>query len=284
LIGAPPGYVGFEDAEPVFEQIRQRPYSILLLDEIEKAHPDVFNILLPILEDGKTKDNHEKVIMFNNVIILMTTNAGAAEAMKLIENGGKAGMGFGDSDADTPEKMKGQLEKIYEKSRQQANGGPFRPEMINRIEMLGGFVTYVPLAREVVANIAKKQIGDIGKRLGNADGQNLPGITLEVSDAVMEELCKQGYNPAMGARPMQKVIREKVINPLTKWIMENRAEVEKASQAGGAKIVITSLEMNALRRYVTPPTLAKNDATANDNKTAAKKTAIKKKVGENPSL
>ncbi len=276
LIGAPPGYVGFEDAEPVFEKVRQRPYSILLLDEIEKAHPDVFNILLPILEDGKTKDNHENIIMFNNVIILMTTNAGAADAMNLIETGGATGMGF-DDNVQSPAEMKQKLEKIYEKSRQKANGGPFAPEMINRINMLGGFVTYIPLAQEVVAKIANKQIKDISKRLSNADGQNLPGVTLSVTEKVMEEMCKLGYNPAMGARPMQKVIREKIINPLTEWLMINREQVEKAAKGGDVKLVINSLALDDMDSYVVPPTIEKATPTANDNATTAKITDTPKR-------
>ncbi len=297
LIGAPPGFVGFEDSEPVFEQIRQRPYTILLLDEIEKAHPDVFNILLPILQDGQTTDNHGNTIKFNNTIILMTTNAGASEAMELISKGGKTGgMGFGKNTLE-PEELKTALEKIYAQAISQpipatafapARAALFRPEMVNRINMLGGFITYLPLAKEVVALIAKKQIGDISARLSNADGQGLSGVSLSVAPKVMDELCKMGYDPTMGARPMDKVIRDKIINPLTKWLMENREEIEKASEKSAVTIVINSIEMNDKRRYAVAPSIVPNEPpaseTANDNVVTKKRSAARKKraVGQNP--
>ncbi len=264
LTGAPPGYVGFEDAEPALtERIRQRPYSILLLDEIEKAHPKVFDKFLSILNDGKMVDNHGKTVLFNNVIVVMTTNAGANKVQDLLDK--KDGMSF-DTDTETTDaKLQEKMEKIYSEAVKAGtpNFGPFRPEMINRIEELGGFITFMPLARDVVANIAKRQIELVGQRLSNTDGSNLPGVTLEVSKEVMDQLAKEGYNPAMGARPLRKVVREKVANPLGKWVMLHREEIEAfVKKEGKATLVIDSIDNFAPKMVKTAP--------ANDNKAAAK--------------
>ena len=241
LIGAPPGYVGFDTAEPALtEKIRKRPYSILLLDEIEKAHPDVYNILLPALNDGKMTDNQGKTVLFNNVIVIMTTNAGAAQATSLLE--GKGSMGFGSLSAASSAKTEEELSRIYAKARSIANGGPFRPEMINRIEELGGFITFLPLDQAVVSNLAVRELAKINKRLTSQAGANMKDVTLTVSDEAMQQLAKEGYNPSMGARPLRKVVREKVANPFGKWLMANKEKVAAfVAEHGGVKIVIDSL-------------------------------------------
>ncbi len=275
LIGAPPGYVGFDDAEPALtERIRQRPYSILLLDEIEKAHPDVFNVLLPVLEDGKMTDSHGKTVLFNNVIIVMTTNLGATKVQKLIESNGKSGL-F-DTDTQTPEKLQEEMAAIYAEAAKQANGGPFRPEMINRINALGGFITFVPLAEEVIAKIAVREISQINDRLGKTDGSDLPGATLEITPEIMKQICKEGYNPAMGARPLQTVVREKIINPFAEWIMLHKDEVRDfISKEGPTKIVISSLGVDEAGDPAVTPVLVK---AANDNQPVKKKASAKKKL------
>ncbi len=286
LIGAPPGFVGFESAEPALtEKIRQRPFSILLLDEIEKAHPDVFNVLLPILNDGKMTDNQGKTVLFNNVIIVMTTNAGAVTVMNYLKGGSSIGFDTG-AQVNTPEKTSDDLKKIYKKAVTESSepGRPplFRPEMINRIEELGGFITFLPLEPAVISKLVDRELDKVNKRLTNQDAVNLRDVTLEVSAAVREQLAKDGYDKANGARPMRKVVREKIQNPLGKWLMRNKETLAAfTAEHGPAKIVIDALP------FVTPH-LAKMDvpvpeaSVANDNATAKKPPRAKTKKSQGP--
>jgi len=268
LIGAPPGYVGFDSAEPALtEKIRQRPYSILLLDEIEKAHPKVFDVLLPILNDGKMTDNQGKTVLFNNVIVVMTTNLGAKEAMALLK-GGSGGMELDSASGHkTPEEQEAALSKVYEKAR----GQFFRPEMVNRIEELGGFVTFIPLAPEVIHKLVDREVEKVNKRISDQTGAGLKGVTLEVGQAAKEQLAEEGYKPDMGARPLRKVVREKIANPLGEWLMGNKEKVLKfAAENGGAKLVIKSLpkklgdDLDIVLTTATPALAAAASAT-NDN-------------------
>lgn len=240
LIGAPPGYVGFEDSQPALtEQVRRRPYCVLLLDEIEKAHPDVFNVFLSILNDGKMKDNKGKTVLFNNVIIIMTTNMGANEVAARLS--GKSGMGFGEKVGQKiiqPE----ELDKIYDEKMKPENGGVFRPEMVNRINELGGFITFVPLEQSIINALVQKEIEKVAKRLVNPAGGNLPGAKLIVGEEVMAQLAKEGYNPAMGARPMKKAVRERISNPLAEWKMENIDKLKRfIAENGGVVIKIDKI-------------------------------------------
>jgi ATP-dependent Clp protease ATP-binding subunit ClpC len=240
LIGAPPGYVGFDSAEPALtERIRQRPYSILLLDEVEKAHPDVFNVLLPVLNDGKMTDNQGKTVLFNNVIVIMTSNLGAKEAMAALQSGGNNGLALGESTLEkSPEEQQEILAKIYERERKSF----FRPEMVNRVEELGGFVTFIPLAPQVIDNLVDRQVELVSKRISDPTGAGLKDVKLAITPEVKEQLAKEGYKPDMGARPLRKVIREKIANPLGKWLMGNKEELAKFAAAnGGAKLVISAL-------------------------------------------
>lgn len=261
----PPGYVGFDSAEPALtEKIRQRPYSILLLDEIEKAHPDVFNVLLPVLNDGKMTDNQGKTVLFNNVIVVMTTNLGAKEAMAALRGGAN-----GSFDQGTAEMPAEQQEAILAKKYETARGQFFRPEMVNRIEELGGFVTFIPLAPSVIKNLVNREIDKINKRISDPTGANIKGITLELGQDAHDQLAKEGYKPEMGARPLRKVVREKVSNPLGKWVIANKAEiVEFVAKNGGAKIVIDTVGAAfAPRLEKTAAVVAEASAKAtNDNK------------------
>lgn len=300
LIGAPPGYVGFDSAQPALtEEIRQRPYSILLLDEIEKAHPDVFNVLLPVLNDGEMKDNQGKTVKFNNVIVVMTTNLGAKEAMAALQGAGNNGLALGSSNIEkTPEEQQEILARIYERERKSF----FRPEMVNRIEMLGGFITFIPLAQEVIGKLVNRELKNVNNRLSDPTGANFAGVTLEVSDDVMAQLAKEGYKPDMGARPLEKVVREKLGNPLAFWLLENEDKLKAFAESnGGAKIFINKLdegfnpEMKSPKELLATPAAksqntdfnAKADkpaakAPANDD--AAKKPAARKRksAGNDP--
>ncbi len=265
LIGAPPGYVGFDSAEPALtEKIRKRPYSILLLDEIEKAHPDVFNVLLPALNDGRMTDNQGKVALFNNVIVVMTTNAGAAAATALLQ-GEKKGITFGLPDVfnESASDMEEQIKKIYKEAVTKPQGPDkpalFRPEMINRIEELGGFIQFVPLAKSVVSTLVSREIDKVNVRLSSQAGANVKGLSIEVTDAVKAQLSDLGYDPAMGARPLRKVVREKISNRFGKWLLANRAAAEAfIAENGPAKIVIDNLDTFT-------GALVKATAIANDN-------------------
>ncbi len=270
LIGAPPGYVGFDSAEPALtEKVRQRPYSIVLFDEIEKAHPKVFDVLLPVLNDGKMEDNQGKTVLFNNVIVVMTTNLGAKEAMALVKNGGSASMGFGAAaDADkSPEAVQKRLEGTYKKAR----GDFFRPEMINRIEELGGFVTFLPLSQVVVSKLIDREISKVSDRLSKNDGAGLAGVSLEVGADVRAKLAKDGYVPEMGARPMRKVIREQIANPLGKWLMANKEELAAfVAKNGPTKLVIDKVGAEFA------PQIEK--AVSNNNTAEAAAKPVRKKV------
>jgi len=271
LIGAPPGYVGFDSAEPALtERIRQRPYSILLLDEIEKAHPDVFNVLLPVLNDGKMTDNQGKTVLFNNVIVVMTSNLGAKEAMAALENGGNSLALGGNSVEKTPEEQQAQLSAIYARAR----GQFFRPEMVNRIEELGGFVTFIPLSHQVIDNLVDREVGKVSKRISDPTGAGFKNVSLEITPEVKEQLAKEGYKPDMGARPLRKVIREKIANPLGKWLMGNKAELAKfAAENGGAKLVIKSIGADFKPELVSAkePALVAAPAANDDAKKPARK-------------
>ncbi|MDP2205448.1 MAG: ATP-dependent Clp protease ATP-binding subunit [Alphaproteobacteria bacterium] len=241
LIGAPPGYVGHDSTEPALtERIRQRPYSILLLDEIEKAHVDVFNVFLSILNDGKMTDQQGKTVLFNNVIIVMTTNLGASDAMAALQGGGSNGLQLGQSTLEkSPEEQQEILSKIYERARKSFFS---RPEMVNRIEELGGFVTFIPLAPEVITKLVDRQVDLVSKRISDPTGADIKGVSLELSPEVKAQLAKDGYKPDMGARPLRKAIREKIANPLGKWLMGNKEELAKFAAAnGGAKLVINAM-------------------------------------------
>jgi ATP-dependent Clp protease ATP-binding subunit ClpC len=274
LIGAPPGYVGFDTAEPALtERIRQRPYSILLLDEVEKAHPDVFNILLGVLNDGKMSDNQGKKVLFNNVIVMMTSNLGAKEAMAAIK-GGSSGSFDSHSSEMTAEKQQEILSKKYETAR----GQFFRPEMINRIEELGGFVTFVPLGEVVIRRLVDRELDKVSKRISDSTAVGLKNVTLEVGDDVKNEIAKNGYKPDMGARPLRKEVREKIQNPLGGWLMANKGKVAKfVAENGAAKIVIDKIgALFEPKLVAVEPTPAAAATVSNDNTAgspAAKKLA-----------
>jgi len=289
LIGAPPGYLGHDSTEPALtEKIRQKPFSILLLDEIEKAHPDVFNTLLPILEHGKMTDNQGKTVLFNNVIIVMTTNVGAEKVQRLIEsNGSTSRMGFGAGEEMPPEELRKKMAEIYDASAKRENGGPFKPEMINRINALGGFITFGPLEEDVIAKIADREISQTSDRLSAPEGSNIPGATLEVSDDIKKQLCKDGYNPAMGARPLQTMVREKIVNPVSEWVLLHGDEVRAyIAENGPAKIVIDKLEFDEEGGPVVNPRLVAKAAaaavSANDNAPVEQKKPARKKAGPQP--
>jgi ATP-dependent Clp protease ATP-binding subunit ClpB len=191
LIGAPPGYVGYDEGGKLTEAIRRRPYSVILLDEMEKAHPDVFNILLQVLDDGRLTDNHGHTVDFTNTIVVMTSNVGSQIIQKIYEEGGETA------------EMK--------KSVQEAVRARFAPEFLNRIDEQ---IIFEPLGREQIARIVDIQLQRLAKRVA---GQ---GLLLEVSDAARQAISSEGYDPVYGARPLKRVIQQRIENPLAAYLLK----------------------------------------------------------------
>ncbi|MCE4072898.1 MULTISPECIES: ATP-dependent chaperone ClpB [Pseudomonas] len=190
LIGAPPGYVGYEEGGYLTEAVRRKPYSVVLLDEVEKAHPDVFNVLLQVLEDGRLTDSHGRTVDFRNTVVVMTSNLGSAQIQELV----------GDREAQHAAVM-------------DAVNSHFRPEFINRIDEV---VVFEPLAREQIAGIARIQMGRLRKRLAERE------LSLELSDEAMDKLIAVGFDPVYGARPLKRAIQRWIENPLAQLILAGR--------------------------------------------------------------
>lgn len=204
LIGAPPGYVGYEEGGQLTEAVKRKPYSVILLDEIEKAHTDVFNILLQVLDDGRLTDNKGRTINFKNTIIIMTTNMGSE---LIFEN-------FKNIDEDNKNyliaKTKNQVLNLLKQS--------VRPEFINRIDEI---IMFLPLTNEELLQIAKIQFGIIQTRLAK------DGIKIETNDEVLRYLSKLGYDPQFGARPLKRVLQQKILNELSKIILAGKLNSNK---------------------------------------------------------
>jgi ATP-dependent Clp protease ATP-binding subunit ClpB len=213
LIGAPPGYVGYEEGGYLTEAVRRRPYSVILLDEVEKAHPDVFNILLQVLDDGRLTDGQGRTVDFRNTVIVMTSNLGS----NLIqEQAGESG--GGDSEADYMQ-MKASVLAVVQ--------GHFRPEFINRLDEL---VVFRPLDKKQIRAIARIQLTYLEKRLAERQ------LRLEVSDDALALLGNAGFDPVYGARPLKRAIQQQLENPLAKEILEGRyapGAVIRVAAAGG---------------------------------------------------
>jgi ATP-dependent Clp protease ATP-binding subunit ClpB len=196
LIGAPPGYVGYDEGGQLTEAIRRRPYSVILLDEIEKAHPDVFNILLQVLDDGRLTDNKGRVANFKNTIIIMTTNIGSSIIQ---ENFAKI------NDQNYFEVLEQTRDEVLELLRKSV-----RPEFINRIDEI---IMFRPLNRADIRKIVDIQVDLIVKRLGDS------GVHLDISEAARDRLAKLGFDPQFGARPLKRVIQREILNELSKQIL-----------------------------------------------------------------
>ncbi|AQZ32468.1 ATP-dependent Clp protease ATP-binding subunit ClpB [Pseudomonas sp. NFACC19-2] len=187
LIGAPPGYVGYEEGGYLTEAVRRKPYSVVLMDEVEKAHPDVFNVLLQVLEDGRLTDSHGRTVDFKNTVIVMTSNLGSAQIQELV----------GDREAQRAAVM-------------DAVSSHFRPEFINRIDEV---VVFEPLGREQIAGIAEIQLQRLRGRLAERE------LSLELTPEALDKLIAVGYDPVYGARPLKRAIQRWIENPLAQQIL-----------------------------------------------------------------
>jgi ATP-dependent Clp protease ATP-binding subunit ClpB len=196
LIGAPPGYVGYEESGQLTEAIRRRPYSVVLLDEIEKAHPDVFNILLQVLDDGRLTDNKGRTANFKNTIIIMTSNIGSHLIQEKFEKY---------NDANKDELMAEAKINVMDLLKRS-----IRPEFLNRIDDI---IMFTPLTRENVRKIVELQFVDISAKL------NEQGVSIEMSEEALDWLSQLGYDPQFGARPLKRVLQRKILNELSKEIL-----------------------------------------------------------------
>jgi ATP-dependent Clp protease ATP-binding subunit ClpB len=192
LIGAPPGYVGYEEGGYLTETVRRRPYAVILLDEVEKAHPDVFNILLQVLDDGRLTDGHGRTVDFRNTVIVMTSNLGSDRIQELAGEENYA-------------EMKAAVMEVV--------GHHFRPEFINRIDEV---VVFHPLIREQIRAICRIQIQNLEQRLKERD------ITLKVTDAALDYLGEAGFDPVYGARPLKRAIQQDLENTLAQDILAGK--------------------------------------------------------------
>jgi len=195
LIGAPPGYVGYEEGGYLTEAVRRRPYSVILLDEVDKAHPDVFNILLQVLDDGRLTDGQGRTVDFRNTVIVMTSNLGSQMIQEM----------SGDDSPEAYTKMKAAVMGVVQ--------AHFRPEFINRLDDI---VVFHPLDRPQIKQIAKIQLRHLENRLAER------GIRLELTDQALEWLADVGFDPVYGARPLKRAIQHEIENPLARDILAGR--------------------------------------------------------------
>jgi ATP-dependent Clp protease ATP-binding subunit ClpC len=197
MIGSPPGYVGYSEGGQLTEAVRRKPYSVVLFDEIEKAHPDAFNILLQILEDGRLTDAKGRVVDFKNTIIILTSNIGA----RAIEKGSSLGFSTGGDD-NKYRKMK---DVVLDELKNN-----FRPEFINRIDEI---IVFHPLTKEEISQIVSIMLKEVRARLTEQEYE------LELTDEVSEMLANEGYNPSYGARPLRRAIQRLIEDPLAEEIL-----------------------------------------------------------------
>ncbi|MBQ6572615.1 MAG: AAA family ATPase, partial [Alistipes sp.] len=220
-VGAPPGYVGYDEGGQLTEAVRRKPYSVVLLDEIEKAHPDVFNILLQVLDDGRLTDNKGRTVDFRNTIIIMTSNMGS----HLIQE--RFASAFA-GDEPTEELVERTREEVVEMLKQQ-----LKPEFVNRIDEI---VMFEPLTRRDIEHIVDIQMSIIARMLSRN------GLKLEYTASARDLIARLGYDPLYGARPVKRVIQREVVNALSKRILAGEVDREKEIKidANGEEIVFSN--------------------------------------------
>ena len=216
LIGPPPGYVGYEEGGQLTEAVRRKPYSVVLFDEIEKAHPDVFNILLQVLDDGRLTDNKGRVVNFKNTIIIMTSNMGSQLIRENFEK-------INDTNRHMiVEKTKNEVLEMLKKT--------IRPEFLNRIDEI---IMFSPLRKDEIKQIVNLQINSVKRMLAHN------GIELDVTEDALNLLTDEGYDPEFGARPVKRVIQREILNQLSKDILAGNVDKDKSIEisANGSQFV-----------------------------------------------
>ena len=212
LVGAPPGYVGYDEAGQLTERVRRNPYSLILLDEVEKAHPDVMHMFLQVLDDGRLTDGQGRTVSFKDTIIIMTSNAGTGKA--------EASVGFGAAREGRTNSVLGEL------------GNFFSPEFMNRFD---GIIEFQALSKDNLLQIVNLMLDDVNQRLATND------IHLDVTEKVKEKLVDLGYDPKMGARPLRRTIQDHIEDAITDFYLENPSEKDlKAIMTSNGKILIKS--------------------------------------------
>ncbi|MGQ3014710.1 MAG: AAA family ATPase, partial [Flavobacteriales bacterium] len=205
LVGAPPGYVGYDEGGQLTEAVRRKPYSVVLLDEIEKAHPDVFNILLQVLDDGRLTDNKGRVANFKNTIIILTSNLGSHIIQENLSN-----LGMEDEESVLA-RTRSEVFELLRKT--------LRPEFLNRIDET---IMFTPLSRKDVKEIVRIQLHGISEQLLKNSG-----VQLSYSEEAVEWLSQLGYDPTFGARPLKRVLQKRVLNELSKMILAGKVNKEQ---------------------------------------------------------
>ncbi len=216
LIGAPPGYVGYEEGGQLTEAVRRKPYSVVLLDEIEKAHPDVFNILLQVLDDGRLTDNKGSTVDFKNTIIIMTSNIGSHLIQENLEH--------------VTEKNR---DEVFDRTRQQVSEllkKTIRPEFLNRIDEI---IMFRPLTKDEIRTVVELQLGIIKKMLEKSN------IRIRATEKAIQFIATQGFDPQFGARPIKRVIQKTLLNELSKMILEGNVDKDKEIEVDekGGKLI-----------------------------------------------
>ncbi|CAM4217511.1 ATP-dependent Clp protease ATP-binding subunit [Streptococcus penaeicida] len=223
LVGAPPGYVGYEEAGQLTEKVRRNPYSLILLDEVEKAHPDVMHMFLQVLDDGRLTDGQGRTVSFKDTIIIMTSNAGTGKI--------EASVGFGAAREGRTNSVLGELSNF------------FSPEFMNRFD---GIIEFQALSKDNLLQIVDLMLDDVNKRLANNN------IHLDVTAKVKEKLVDLGYDPKMGARPLRRTIQEHIEDAITDFYLDNPTEKDlKAMMSSNGKIVIKSAKKTEKKQNVT---------------------------------
>jgi ATP-dependent Clp protease ATP-binding subunit ClpB len=197
LVGAPPGYIGYEEGGQLTEAVRRKPYSVVLLDEIEKAHPDVFNVLLQVLDDGRLTDNKGRVVNFKNTIIVMTSNVGSSIIQKNLGHM---------NDLNRKEILERTRDEVFELLKQ-----TMRPEFLNRIDEL---IMFTPLTQNEIKDIVKLQFNEVISKMAEM------GIDISITNEALELIGNQGYDPQYGARPIKRLIQRNLLNELSRKILD----------------------------------------------------------------
>jgi ATP-dependent Clp protease ATP-binding subunit ClpC len=225
LVGSPPGYIGYDEGGQLTEAVRRKPYSVVLFDEIEKAHPDVFNILLQILEDGKLTDSQGRKVDFRNVIVIMTSNIGSASISKNVA----LGFNLSDEQGLTYDDMKTRVMSDLKKS--------FRPELLNRIDEI---IVFPKLAKDEILQIVDLMLNRLRVQMAEHE------VTIELTDEAKDLLVEKGYDPAMGARPLRRAIQRFIEDPLADFVLGRQLEP-------GSTILVARKDDEEVDITVVPP-------------------------------
>ncbi|MGH3000514.1 MAG: AAA family ATPase, partial [Gaiellaceae bacterium] len=237
-VGSPPGYIGYDEGGQLTEAVRRKPYSVVLLDEIEKAHPDVFNILLQILEEGKLTDAQGRRVDFRNTIVIMTSNIGAASISKNQSFGFSVGDESGLSYDEMKSRVMGELKKV------------FRPELLNRIDEI---IVFHKLDKEEIKTIIDLLLKRLREQMANHE------VTVELTEEAKDLLVDKGYDPAMGARPLRRAIQRYIEDPLADYVLGRQLEpgstilVGRKAGAEGDEVDITFIPGEVTPEKITVP-------------------------------